>query len=90
MQYITTTQLRTMSSDLIAALAAGDKVDLIHRSRVVGEIKPKTSQSKPFTKKDVAELILLAKKMNLPKLSYKERERNYRQHMMKKYGKSLS
>lgn len=90
MQYITTTQLRTMSHQLIQALDAGEEIELVHRSRVVGEIKPKTFVSKPFTQKDIDDLIVLAKKMNLPKLSYKERERNYRKHIMEKYGKGLS
>lgn len=90
MQYITTTQLRTMTTDLIASLAAGESVDLVHRSKIVGKIEPKTTQSKPFTKKDVEDLITLARKMNLPKLSYKQRGINYRRHIMQKYGQGLS
>lgn len=44
---------------------------------------------KVMTKLDAKKLIRLAKKMNLPKLSYKEREKRYREHMMEKYGKYL-
>ncbi|KKU27584.1 MAG: hypothetical protein UX80_C0033G0009 [Candidatus Amesbacteria bacterium GW2011_GWA2_47_11b] len=90
MDYITTTQLRTKSPRLIEALLAGRSIDLIHRSRMVGEIRPKRQDPKIMTKKSIRELMVLAKKMNLPKLSYKEREKRYREHLMKKYGKSLS
>lgn len=87
MQVITTTQLRTKSKELVKTLEEGHSVDLIHRSKVVGEIKPKIYDPKPFNPDRVA---AIAKKLNLPKLSYKERERIYRAHLMKKYGKGLS
>lgn len=87
MQVITTTQLRTKSKELVKVLQEGRSVDLIHRSKIVGEIKPKIHDPKPFDPDKVAEI---AGKLNLPKLSYKERERRYRAHLMKKYGKSLS
>ena len=41
MNLITTTELRTRTSELIKALLAGESVDLIHRSQILGEIKPK-------------------------------------------------
>ncbi len=87
MQVITTTQLRTKSKELVKALNEGHSVDLIHRSKVVGEIKPKIYDPKPF---DPDKFFKAAKKLNLPKLSYKERGRRYRAHLMKKYGKGLS
>ena len=87
MQTISTTQLRTRSKALIKALQEGRSVDLIHRSKVVGEIRPKIHDPKPF---DPDKLAAIAKKLNLPKLSYKERERRYRAHIMRKYGKGLS
>ena len=87
MQYITFTQLRVKSKDLMKALEEGRSVDLVHRSKVVGEIKPKIYDPKPFDPDKVAEI---AKKLNLSKLSYGEREKRYRAHLMKKYGKSLS
>ena len=89
MNYITTTDLRTKSSELIETLKKGGSVSLIHRSEIVGEIKPRYD-AKPLTKKDIEKLKRLAKKLNLPKLSYKEREVRYRKHLMEKYGKSLS
>lgn len=87
MQYITTTQLRTKSNELIKVLQEGNSVDLIHRSKVVGEIKPKIYDPKPF---DPDKFLKIARKLNLPKLSYKERERRYRDHLMKKYGEGIS
>jgi len=90
MNYITTTQLRTDSPRLIEALLAGRSIDLIHRSKMVGEIRPKKQDPTVMTKKSIQELMSLSKKMNLPKLSYKERDKRYRAHLMKKYGKSLS
>ena len=87
MNYLTTTQLRTKSSDLVDMLLAGESVELIHRSKVIGEVNPKKAEGKVFNAKKMLEL---AKKMNLPKLSYKERERRYRQHLERKYGKGIS
>lgn len=90
MQTITTTELRTRSKELVKVLNEGQSVELIHRSRVVGEIKPKTFKEKPLTQEDIKQLQKLAEEMHLPKLSYKERDRIYRKHLMEKYGKGLS
>lgn len=90
MQYITTTELRTKSKGLVETLRAGRSVDLVHRSRVVGEIKPKIYDPKPLTKGGIKKIMEAARKLNLPKLSYKERERRYRKHLMEEYGKDLS
>ncbi len=89
MQYITTTELRTKSSQVVKTLKNGGTLRLIHRSKVVGEILP-TYEPKPLTKEDIETLKKLAKELNLPKLSYKERERRYRKHLMEKYGTGLS
>lgn len=86
MQYITTTELRTKSKKLVELLREGHSVELIHRSKVVGEIKPKIYDPKPFNAKKFLELV---DKLNLPKTTNAERERRYRAHLMKKYGKNL-
>lgn len=88
MDFITTTNLRTQSSQLIETLKKGGSVKLIHRSKVVGVIKPKR-QPKPLTEEKIKLLKELAKSLNLPKLSYKERKRIYTEHLMSKYGKNL-
>ncbi len=89
MDYITTTQLRTKSTELVNSLAKGNAVSLIHRSAIIGEIRPKR-QPKPLTKEDVRDLKRLAEKLNLPKLSYEEREKRYRKALQQKYGQDLS
>ena len=89
MEYITTTNLRTQSPRLVEALKKGSIVSLVHRSKIVGVIKPQ-KQSKPLTKNDIKLLKKLAKDLNLPKTSYKQREKIYRKHLLEKYGKSLS
>ena len=85
---MTTTDLRTKSSDLVNSLKKGATISLIHRSRVIGEIRPKT-EAKPFTKEDIMKLRKIVADLNLPKTSYKKREEIYRKHMMDKYGKYL-
>ena len=90
MEYITTTQLRTNSSQLILDLKRGKKVSLVHRSQVVGEITPLPSvkERKVFdAKKFEAAMKSLRPKKLIPK---KDREKIYRKHLMEKYGKGLS
>lgn len=87
MDMITTTELRTKTPELIATLMAGGSLELLHRSKVIGEIKPKMRIPKPF---NPDRFIAAASKLNLPKLTDKQLARNYRKHMMEKYGKNLS
>lgn len=87
MQIISTTELRTKSKKLVASLKQGETVDLVHRSEVIGEIRPKISEPKPF---DPEKFLKLVSSLNLPKLSDEEIEENYRQHLVKKYGKGIS
>lgn len=87
MNYITTTDLRTKSSQLVSDLKKGTKVSLIHRSKVVGIIEPIAQLPKPF---DAAKFKRLVKDINLPHMTYAQREKIYRAHLMKKYGKGIS
>lgn len=87
MNYITTTDLRTKSKELVKTLQEGRSVDLLHRSRVVGEIKPKIYDPKPF---DPNKFIKITKDLNLPRLTDRQKEARYRAAMMKKHGKNLS
>lgn len=86
MNTITATELRTKTPELIEALASGYTVDFIHRSRIIGEIKPKEETVKLFDAKKMSKLV---DALNLSKLSDKEIERRYRKHIMEKYGKGL-
>ena len=85
MQIITTTELRTKSKNLVRVLREGKSVDLIHRSRIVGEIKPK-SQGKIF---DTKKFLKAISGLNLPSLSDEEIAKRYREEMEKKHGKGL-
>ena len=90
MNYITTTDLRTKTPELIQVLQSGRSVNLIHRSRIVGKIEPKQLEGKVITAQDVKELKQIANKLNLPKTSYKQRQQLYRKNLINKYGKSIS
>ncbi len=86
MNFITTTELRTKSSELIHSLKKGKVVSLIHRSKIVGIIKPAQDEPKTMTASDIKEIQKLAKSVNLPKMTYKQREKVYRKHLEEKYG----
>lgn len=88
MNYITTTELRTRSSELVDLLLSGEDVILVHRSKIIGEIRPKKEdESKLFNANEFAKVVT---EFNLPKLTQKQREKNYREAMEKKHGKHIS
>ncbi len=87
MQYITTTELRTQTSKLVKALERGESISLIHRSKVVGAIKPARLEGKPFDPEKFREII---NSLKLPKTTYAQRDKIYRKHLMEKYGKGIS
>lgn len=90
MEYITTTHLRTRSSQLVATLQKGGSVSLIHRSKVIGKIEP-AQKSPIITITDIKAfekaLAGIKPKKLIPK---KDRDKVYRQHLMEKYGKNIS
>lgn len=87
MNYITTTQLRTKSTELVNALSKGDSVSLVHRSRVIGKVVP--DNNREIKTINVKRLEYKINKLSLPKLSLKEIDRRYRIAMEKKHGKGL-
>lgn len=94
MNYITSTELRTKTSELIETLKKGESVELIHRSKIVGVFKPvkkivssKIKAPKPFDPEAFDELV---KNLNLPKTTHAQREKTYRTHLMKRHGKGIS
>lgn len=87
MNYMTTTNLRTQSSQLVSSLLKGDKVTLIHRSKIIGIIQPPPASSKGFNAKRFIELV---NELNLPSTTDLQREKIYRDHLKKKYGKNIS
>lgn len=89
MQHITTTELRTKSSELVAALKQGDSVSLVHHSKVIGKINPE--QEKQVTITDIKKFKKMLASIKPRKIiPRKDREKVYRQHLMEKYGKGLS
>lgn len=89
MEYITTTNLRTKTSQLVSALQKGTSVSLIHRSKVVGVIEPVKQKTVTITNIKAFKKFLESI-CPLKPTTPKQRERLYRQHLMKKYGKGLS
>ena len=87
MNYITTTKLRTQSSQLVNSLKKGDSVSLIHRSKVVGVIQPAQEMTKSF---DVEKFDRLITDINLPKTTITQRKTRYQSHLFKKYGQNIS
>jgi len=86
MNYITTTQLRTRSTSLVAMLMAGEQVNLIHRSKIVGTIEPKEKDEKILTREDVEKLYSAISILNLPRTTKSQRKQTYLKHIMQKYG----
>ena len=88
MNYITTTNLRTQSSQLVESLKRGKKISLVHRSHVVGEILPIKTTTKIFDLKIFRKFVKTSKEKKA--LSYEERDNKYKKHLEEKYGKDLS
>lgn len=86
MNYITTTELRTRSSELIDFLLAGEAVDLIHRSSIVGTIIPKDDGPENLTRKDLIRMAEVLNLLHLPATTPKQRANKYSLHLKKKYG----
>ena len=86
MEFITTTQLRTQAPKILAQLKLGKSIRLVHRSKIVGSITPEIN-AKTFN----PELFFEALR-DLPPISVssKQADKNYHEHIMKKYGQGLS
>lgn len=90
MEFITSTQIRSQFPKALAMLRLGKTIHILHRSKIVGVIQPSENEPKIMTEAKINELKKIIKEMNLPKLSIRQMEKNYRDHIMKKYGKGLS
>lgn len=88
-KFITTTELREQSSELIKTLFSGRSINLIYRSKVIAQINPISFAEKiindPNQLKNLF-LILKPKKI-IPK---EKRGIIYKKHLKQKYGKNLS
>ncbi len=86
MNYISTTGLRTQSSELIDMLLAGRSVDLMYRSKRVAKMVPDLM----IKKNKVNRLSSFVKKYSgIKGLTQEVAIKNYHDHMMEKYGKNL-
>lgn len=86
MNYITSTELRTKTSEVMRTLQNGGSIRLIHKSKVIGEITPTPSPVKPFD----SEKFLLALKGLKPKklIPRKDRDKIYRKHLEEKLSQT--
>lgn len=89
MEYITTTELRTKTSQLVKTLKKQGKVTLIHRSQVIGVVDPiRQVQAPPITLEKFSNFLDGIKPKKI--IPRSQREQTYRRNLMKKYGKHLS
>ncbi len=83
MNYITTTDLRTQSSQLVQSLRKGKKISLVHRSQVIGEISPVNLGVKTFDVEKFRNYVKESKPGDV--LSNQDREHIYGKHLEEKY-----
>lgn len=86
MNLITTTELRRKTSFLVNTLQKGEEVSLLHRSKIIGKIKPLVLQIDPLNSDKIQRLRKVLSILNLPKTTLRKRENNYRLHFVNKYG----
>lgn len=86
MDYITTTQLRTQTKQLVNQLKSGKKITLIHRSQKIGVIQAEQDARFESEKPESGKLAKQIRDLKLPKLSDKQREEIYQKQMISKNG----
>jgi antitoxin (DNA-binding transcriptional repressor) of toxin-antitoxin stability system len=88
MQYITTTELRTQSAQLVKQLNKGNKIVLMHRSRVIGFISPETKIASPIKPEELKSVLKNIRPKKL--IPESKREIVYKANLLSKYGKDIS
>lgn len=98
--YISTTDLRTKTPLIVETLKRGEKITLLHRSKLMGLIVPQVdglqevdSQQKKINRKKNFESFMQALKEareGAQITTDEKREQIYRKHITKKYGKDFS
>ena len=86
MDYITTTQLRTQTKQLVNQLKMGKKITLIHRSQKIGVIQADQDTKSETDKPEPGKLTKLIRDLKLPKLSDKQRAEKYLKSLAAKHG----
>lgn len=87
MLYVSTTELRTKTSELVKTLKQKGKITLVHRSQIIGVIEPAENEPKKFNAEKAKKAI---EKLHLPKTTPEQREKHYRSGLEEKYGKNIS
>ena len=88
-QYISTTELREQSSKVVAKLRLGEDMVLVHRSRIIGVIKPISSKTKSIDNlSEFKKVVSNYKPSHI--IPYRKRKEIYRNYLKKRYGKDIS
>lgn len=95
MKYLSTTELRTKSTELVRDLRSGNSVSLIYRSEVVGLISPAQSESEKVKNNFSAleEFIKRAREeggIKKQKNRLEDQKKIYESHLQQKYGQNIS
>jgi len=83
MKYITATELRTKSKELVRHLKDGGSTSLIYKSKVIAQINPAEKKPKVV---DEHFIEFMKKASTNTVTTHKQREQIYRKHLMDKYG----
>lgn len=84
-QYISTTELREQSSKVVSKLKLGEDLLLVHRSKIIGVIKPMVKKAKIIT--DIAKFEKALDAIKPKKLIPRHlRDAVYRRNLLAKYG----
>lgn len=87
--YMTTTDLRRKTPQLVQILSQGGTVSLVHRSKVIGTVKPvENNQPKPVDIEAFKKALAALRPIKI--IPRRDRERIYRKHLEEKYGKGIS
>jgi len=84
MNHITTTDLRTKSSELVDTLKSGVEVTLIHRSKIIGTIRSISQHSKKINAKALEKYLHEIKPDRA--FSQKEKEQLYSTYLKERKG----
>ena len=84
---LTTTDLRSKTVKLVDTLKKGGEVILVHRSKIIGRIKPAEAEAKNFQRNDFRRF---TSKLKLPKLSDNQIRKRYSDYIKENYGQDLS
>ena len=85
MEYITATELRTKTKELVKFLKNGNSTNLVYKSKIVGIVSPIKEKRPKVVDQHFIEIM---KKMSTNKVTTKrQREQTYRKHLMDKYGR---